>query len=298
MSTDASNASLQVKFARTDRVLWLLVLNIATSAFLIHHLVTQYPLNLPTNGLTVLFETASFVSVFLMFVGATLVKVTLAARSTLLMALFTLQLGNLLDAANLFFPSASDLYWAIGDALTFSGEILLAFVVFQFVRLTNELANLDPLTRLYNRSYHMRRLSEFLKQSAASGDPVTVIAIDLDHFKHINDVYGHGFGDQVLIQLADTIAEFHSETDLISRTGGEEFEIVARRLDEPAAVRLAEAIRTKISTQNFEQGAKVSASLGVAVSHANEALSSLRQRADAAAYQAKQTGRNRVQLAP
>ncbi len=298
MSTDASNASLQVKFARTDRVLWLLVLNIATSAFLIHHLVTQYPLNLPTNGLTVLFETASFVSVFLMFVGATLVKVTLAARSTLLMALFTLQLGNLLDAANLFFPSASDLYWAIGDALTFSGEILLAFVVFQFVRLTNQLANLDPLTRLYNRSYHMRRLSEFLKQSAASGDPVTVIAIDLDHFKHINDVYGHGFGDQVLIQLADTIAEFHSETDLISRTGGEEFEIVARRLDEPAAVRLAEAIRTKISTLNFEQGAKVSASLGVAVSHANEALSSLRQRADAAAYQAKQTGRNRVQLAP
>jgi diguanylate cyclase (GGDEF)-like protein len=279
-------------------VLWLLVLNIATSAFLIHHLVTQYPLNLPTNGLTVLFETASFVSVFLMFVGATLVKVTLAARSTLLMALFTLQLGNLLDAANLFFPSASDLYWAIGDALTFSGEILLAFVVFQFVRLTNQLANLDPLTRLYNRSYHMRRLSEFLKQSAASGDPVTVIAIDLDHFKHINDVYGHGFGDQVLIQLADTIAEFHSETDLISRTGGEEFEIVARRLDEPAAVRLAEAIRTKISTLNFEQGAKVSASLGVAVSHANEALSSLRQRADAAAYQAKQTGRNRVQLAP
>jgi len=279
-------------------VLWLLVLNIATSAFLIHHLVTQYPLNLPTNGLTVLFETASFVSVFFMFVGATLVKVTLAARSTLLMALFTLQLGNLLDAANLFFPSASDLYWAIGDALTFSGEILLAFVVFQFVRLTNELANLDPLTRLYNRSYHMRRLSEFLKQSAASGDPATVIAIDLDHFKHINDVYGHGFGDQVLIQLADTIAEFHSETDLISRTGGEEFEIVARRLDEPAAVRLAEAIRTKISTQNFEQGAEVSASLGVAVSHANEALSSLRQRADAAAYQAKQTGRNRVQLAP
>jgi diguanylate cyclase (GGDEF)-like protein len=279
-------------------VLLLLVLNVAISAFLIHHLVTHYPLNLPASGLTVVFEAASFVSVFLMFVGATLVKVTLAARSTLLVALFTLQLGNLLDAANLFFPKASDLYWAIGDALTFSGEILLAFVVFQFVRLTNQLTNLDPLTRLYNRSYHMRRLSEFLKQSAASGDPVAVIAIDLDHFKHINDVYGHGFGDQVLIQLADTIAEFHSETDLISRTGGEEFEIVARRLDEPAAVRLAEAIRTKISTLNFEQGAKVSASLGVAVSHANEALSSLRQRADAAAYQAKQTGRNRVQLAP
>ena len=298
MSTDASNASLQVKFARTDRALLLLVLNIAMSAFLIHHLVTHYPLNVPTNGLTVLFETASFVSVFLMFVGATLVKVTLAARSTLLVALFTLQLGNLLDAANLFFPNASDRYWAIGDALTFSGEILLAFVVFQFVRLTNQLANLDPLTRLYNRSYHMRRLGEFLKQSAASGDPVTVIAIDLDHFKHINDVHGHGFGDQVLIQLADTIAEFRSETDLISRTGGEEFEIVARRLDEPAAVRLAEAIRTKISALHFEQGAKVSASLGVAVSHANEALSSLRQRADAAAYQAKQTGRNRVRLAP
>lgn len=279
-------------------MLLLVALNIAVSALLIHHLVTHFRLSLPENALTLLFESASFFSVFLMFVGATLVKVTLAARTTLLVALFTLQLGNLLDAANLFFPDASSLYWAIGDALTFFGEILLAFVVFQFVRLTNELANLDPLTRLYNRSFHMRKLSEFLKHSATSGDPVTVIAIDLDHFKHINDVYGHGFGDQVLVQLADAVTEFRQETDLISRTGGEEFEIVARQLDEPAALRLAEAIRTKISGLSFEQGAKVSASIGVAVSHVNEALSSLRQRADAAAYQAKQTGRNRVQLAP
>ena len=88
-----------------------------------------------------------------------------------------------------------------------------------------------------------------------------------------------------------------NKVDLISRTGGEEFEVVARGLDEPAALRLAEAIREQIAALQFEQGPKVSASLGVALSHPNEALSSLRQRADAAAYQAKQTGRNRVQLA-
>ena len=78
---------------------------------------------------------------------------------------------------------------------------------------------------------------------------------------------------------------------------GKEFEVVAKGLDEPAALRLAETIREQIAALQFEQGPKVSASLGVALSHANEALSSLRQRADAAAYQAKQTGRNRVQLA-
>ena len=259
--------------------------------------MSEHPIHVPPGGLSVLFETASFLSVFLMFIGATLVKVTLAARSTLLLALFALQVGNLLDAANLFFPSASPDYWVVGDALTFSGEVLLAFVVFQFVRHTNRLANLDPLTRLFNRSYHMRRLAEFLKSGGEGSSSVAVIAIDLDHFKHINDVYGHGFGDQVLIDIAQAISVLQNKVDLISRTGGEEFEVVARGLDEPAALRLAEAIREQIAALQFEQGPKVSASLGVALSHPNEALSSLRQRADAAAYQAKQTGRNRVQLA-
>ena len=121
--------------------------------------------------------------------------------------------------------------------------------------------------------------------------------IDLDNFKHINDVYGHAFGDQVLIDIAQAIGVFQNKVDLISRTGGEEFEVVIRGLDEPAALRLAEAIREQIAALQSEQGPKISASLGVALSHSNEAISSLRQRADAAAYQAKQAGRNRVQLA-
>ena len=297
LNAEASSPSLQIKLARPDRALVLIFFNVATSGYLLYHLVSEHPIHVPTGGLSVLFETASFLSVFLMFIGATLVKVTLAARSTMLLALFALQVGNLLDAANLFFPSASPDYWVVGDALTFSGEVLLAFVVFQFVRHTNRLANLDPLTRLFNRSYHMRRLAEFLKSGGQGNSGVAVIAIDLDHFKHINDVYGHGFGDQVLIDIAQAISVFQSKVDLISRTGGEEFEVIARGLDEPAALRLAEAIREQIAALQFEQGPKVSASLGVALSHANEALSSLRQRADAAAYQAKQTGRNRVQLA-
>ena len=297
MNAEASSPSLQIKLARPDRALVLIFFNVATSGYLLYHLVSEHPIHVPPGGLSVLFETASFLSVFLMFIGATLVKVTLAARSTLLLALFALQVGNLLDAANLFFPSASPDYWVVGDALTFSGEVLLAFVVFQFVRHTNRLANLDPLTRLFNRSYHMRRLAEFLKSGGQDNSGVAVIAIDLDHFKHINDVYGHGFGDQVLIDIAQAISVFQNKVDLISRTGGEEFEVIARGLDEPAALRLAEAIREQIAALQFEQGPKVSASLGVALSHANEALSSLRQRADAAAYQAKQTGRNRVQLA-
>ena len=297
MNAEASSPSLQIKLVRPDRALVLIFFNVATSGYLLYHLVSEHPIHVPPGGLSVLFETASFLSVFLMFIGATLVKVTLAARSTLLLALFALQVGNLLDAANLFFPSASPDYWVVGDALTFSGEVLLAFVVFQFVRHTNRLANLDPLTRLFNRSYHMRRLAEFLKSGGEGSSSVAVIAIDLDHFKHINDVYGHGFGDQVLIDIAQAISVLQSKVDLISRTGGEEFEVVARGLDEPAALRLAEAIREQIAALQFEQGPKVSASLGVALSHPNEALSSLRQRADAAAYQAKQTGRNRVQLA-
>jgi len=284
---------MQIKFARRDRAFMLVCLNLILTVSLMAHLYAISP-HYHFDLREISFEIGSFVSVLIMFIAATLIKVTLAERRMVLTGLFALQTGNLLDAANGIFYSAQTHWWLIGDVLTFLGEIILALVVFQFVRLTNNLTNRDPLTGLYNRSFHMRALAQLLKTSHSQKEPLTVIAVDIDHFKHVNDVYGHAFGDLALQTLAKQVLSFDQQARLISRTGGEEFEIVADGLDELAAVALAEKIRTAIAEIDLGEDRRLTASLGVSLSHVGEALASLRQRADGAAYKAKNTGRNRV----
>ena len=284
---------MQIKFARRDRALFLVLVNLAFTGLLIGHLFTtsgDYRFELDQVG----FEAASFLSVFVMFIAATLIKVSLAERRAVLIGLFALQTGNLLDAATGIFFNAAPVWWWIGDGLTFTGEVILALVVFQFVRLTNDLTNRDPLTGLFNRSYHMRELATLLKANHHNKEPVAVIAIDIDHFKHVNDVHGHAFGDLALQVLASAVNTFSDEVKIISRTGGEEFEVVVDQLDEPAVLALADRIRLVISNVDLGENRHLTASLGIALSHVGEALVSLRQRADAAAYKAKNTGRNRV----
>ena len=287
---------LQIKFARRDRALLLVLANLVLTGLLIGHLLTSsggYRFELDQAG----FEAASFLSVFVMFVAATLIKVSLTERRAVLLGLFALQTGNLLDASTGIFFNAPTVWWWIGDGLTFTGEVILALVVFQFVRLTNDLANRDPLTGLYNRSFHMRALGDLLKASHNKRESVAVIAIDIDHFKHVNDVHGHAFGDLALQAIASAVNGFQGEVKVISRTGGEEFEVVVDQLDEPAVFALADRIRLVIARIDLGEDRQFTASLGIALSHIGEALVSLRQRADAAAYKAKNTGRNRVCVA-
>jgi diguanylate cyclase (GGDEF)-like protein len=294
--SDQKQQEMQIQFARGDRALLLVSINLLVSGLIIWELLSsarRVEIDIGQVG----FEAASFFSVFVMFVAATLIKVSLAERRVVLAGLFALQTGNLLDAATEIFPDATPIWWWIGDGLTFSGEVILALVVFQFVRLTNDLTNRDPLTGLYNRSYHMRELGKLLKNNHQKKQPVAVIAIDLDHFKHVNDVHGHAFGDAALQTLAQTVRSFDSKVNIVSRTGGEEFEVVIDDRDEPAVLALAEQIRHAIEVVDLGENRRITASLGVALSHVGEALASLRQRADKAAYQAKNTGRNKVFLA-
>jgi len=293
---DKKQQEMQIQFARGDRALLLIVTNLFISALIVVQLLkdsNQIRFDLGQFG----FEAASFVSVFVMFVAATLIKVSLAERRVVLAGLFTLQTGNLLDAATEIIPGADPIWWWVGDGLTFSGEVILALVVFQFVRLTNDLTNRDPLTGLYNRSYHMRELGRLLKVNYEKQQPVSVIAIDLDHFKHVNDVHGHAFGDAALQMLGAAVKTFAPRVNIISRTGGEEFEVVVDELDEPAVLALAEQIRQRIAAVNLGENRTITASLGIALSHVGVTLASLRQRADKAAYQAKNTGRNKVCVA-
>lgn len=162
-----------------------------------------------------------------------------------------------------------------------------------------DLAALDPLTNVYNRRFGMNRLREEFQRAQRSNGPMGVVMIDLDHFKHINDTYGHLVGDRVLIETTQIIRNALREGDVLVRYGGEEMLVILPGAAMEDATNTAERIRRQIedmviSTDN--QQLKVTASFGVsAIPRAfTENELQLVKAADDALYQAKANGRNRV----
>jgi diguanylate cyclase (GGDEF)-like protein len=161
--------------------------------------------------------------------------------------------------------------------------------------LLQDMANIDPLTGLANR----RRLSEGIDAAVAKSAvnaPLSVLAIDIDHFKSYNDEFGHLAGDEVLRTIAATLRANTRSGDLVARFGGEEFIVLLPCVDSRVAVEIAEALRAAIASQNWPHRL-VTASFGVATaSNSNETadISGLLGAADRALYHSKETGRNRV----
>ncbi len=153
--------------------------------------------------------------------------------------------------------------------------------------------NTDPLTSLNNR----RGMTAVLDQWKETDTPFSVLTVDIDHFKRVNDAYGHDIGDLVLIFLADTMRACTRETDLICRVGGEEFCIFLPDQDIDQALQLAERLRILISETDSPAGSPITISIGLAhwPIHAREHRTVLKL-ADEALYKAKRNGRNRVEL--
>lgn len=171
-------------------------------------------------------------------------------------------------------------------------------------RLTDRLHALaahDPLTRLLNRRGLMDRLAQhFLARQAT---PAYLLIVDIDHFKRINDVYGHKIGDLVLRHIASVLRSTSRQGDLICRQGGEEFVVIALDTDRDGALQLAERIRQGIEDSNvpgtgLAQPIRCTATIGVAGDlNGEHSLDHCLQQADSALYRGKAAGRNRVEWA-
>ncbi|WP_018137911.1 MULTISPECIES: GGDEF domain-containing protein [unclassified Thioalkalivibrio] len=175
----------------------------------------------------------------------------------------------------------------------------------RFRRLMSNLES-DELTGLGNRRAFEIQGAKWLADCRRQDRPLSVLAIDLDHFKRINDDYGHAVGDELLRRVADTLRTATRQSDLLVRMGGEEFLAVLPGADLACAMECAERIRTAIasiratataddaSALQSEGVVKVTASIGVASVGRHTTLQALYQKADEALYAAKQSGRNRV----
>lgn len=160
----------------------------------------------------------------------------------------------------------------------------------------------DSLTGLYNHGHILEWLRIEHKRAARDMEPLCVAMLDLDHFKFINDTYGHAFGDSVLRQVAELLRSNLRESDIVGRYGGEEFLILAPKTNALGGHQLAEKLRRTIEAHAFRDevfDVRLTASIGVATSDHSAATTSecLLQLADKALYEAKEAGRNTVRLA-
>lgn len=161
----------------------------------------------------------------------------------------------------------------------------------------------DALTGMFNRRYFERRLREESAHAKRHRRPFAIVLVDIDHFKLVNDTYGHEDGDRVLVHVAETVAAGLREDDIACRYGGEEFVLLLRHTDGAAARVVANRLRQALGGKGISLGSKedarhVTFSAGVAAADERNGFDAddVVSRADAALYRAKRAGRNRVEM--
>lgn len=184
---------------------------------------------------------------------------------------------------------------------------LLLDLVDKYVELTEQLhekieeVNLlsitDALTGAYNRLHFGRVFESELNRFGRSGQSFSFVMFDIDHFKKVNDTYGHAIGDEVLIKVSDIVKKTIREVDTFARWGGEEFVVLLTDSDDENALIIAERIRHNIAEYKFHSVGTVTCSFGVTTVCQGESLNKVSIRVDEALYEAKSSGRNRVKLA-
>lgn len=167
------------------------------------------------------------------------------------------------------------------------------------VAVLQSLADVDPLTGLLNRRGLEKALGVEMSRISRTGETITVVCVDLDHFKQINDTHGHPVGDKVLRKLGEVLRKTSRRTDLVARMGGEEFVIVFPGASAVSNLAHVDHIREMVKNDPVLASTDhpqicVTASFGMAESSEHHAMDDLFKLADAALYRAKQSGRDQV----
>jgi diguanylate cyclase len=190
------------------------------------------------------------------------------------------------------------LEYTIRFFMTLALTIVLANITLSIIgalqrRLIDQ-AILDPLTGAFNRRHMERCLGDAIERQRRSAAPASLLLIDVDHFKRINDQFGHAKGDSVLKGIVSLVGKRSRKLDLLFRIGGEEFLLLLPDTQEAPAAGLAEALRASIAESALLDGRRVTVSVGIGELRPGESMDSWIKHADDALYAAKKAGRNRV----
>ncbi|SMQ79989.1 diguanylate cyclase (GGDEF) domain-containing protein [Pseudidiomarina planktonica] len=152
----------------------------------------------------------------------------------------------------------------------------------------------DPLTGVYNRLHLDNTLKNLLTRANVSEQPLSVLLLDVDYFKRINDSHGHLVGDDVLVALTKVLQNGTRDLDLVGRWGGEEFLLICPDADAKVAYQVAKRLLEQVRSQPLAHGISITVSIGIATSTTNSTAESMLQVADQYMYEAKAAGRNRI----
>ena len=184
---------------------------------------------------------------------------------------------------------------AIAVGVVVSLGVLVA-LVYTRQRVLVAQAITDPLTGAFNRRHLDGCLTQAIERRRRTGEPASVLLFDVDHFKRINDTYGHAGGDEALTHLVALVGARVRGMDVLFRIGGDEFVLLLPGARHVGAVAVGDTLRTLVAEESSPTGRRVSISIGVSELQATQNASQWLEDADAALYRAKQTGRNRVSL--
>jgi len=205
----------------------------------------------------------------------------------------------------------STLFWVKLEGNPINKNPRELLILWSFIDITKEvyyrkelerLASTDPMTHLYNRRYFAELATTVIKLAKRSGLTYSVIMVDIDKFKRINDTYGHTIGDDVIIALAKALKYNFRESDIVSRWGGEEFVILLPQTEQEDAMLIAEKFRKIVEALSVviadDKKLSFSISLGVATADIENCfdIENIINNADKALYVAKESGRNRVEV--
>jgi diguanylate cyclase (GGDEF)-like protein len=209
-----------------------------------------------------------------------------------------LRSGQLMGAMELYLNAWRELNEDQADLLNgVASQAAIAIRHAQLFQAQEENALTDELTKLPNRRALAQRFLQEMQRARRHHNAIAFLMIDLDHFKQVNDTYGHLNGDAVLAELASILSTSARESDVCARYGGEEFALILHETTEAGARTLAERIRAKVAAATFPGGLKLTISVGVAATDEAALFTNLIERADQALYLAKQGGRNQVRVA-
>lgn len=190
-------------------------------------------------------------------------------------------------------------YWIAGisSLVVCYSLVVVFFHCDYFERQCQQLASeiiKDPLTGAFNRRFLIEKLNECLSIFRRTYEVSSVISIDIDHFKSINDKFGHDVGDEVLRRLVKSVKGRIRHTDRLCRVGGEEFILVLPATNKFQSRILAESLRDRINQAEFPNGMNVTVSMGISEIVAGDDIDSLTKRSDVALYEAKRAGRDQI----
>lgn len=173
--------------------------------------------------------------------------------------------------------------------------VSIIFIIYLFFKLKiEEQAQIDPLTKTYNRHYFYEELQTEMLSSVRYNYPLSLILLDIDFFKKINDTFGHDEGDRVLTEIASLMQKNIRQEDTLCRFGGEEFVIITPFIESEKVKDFSEKLRLEVQNYDFGNVGTVTISLGIATQKQDDTYTTLFKRADQALYTSKNNGRNCV----